>query len=330
MRKIVSVFVGVLMFLGFSTQACNAATKIKFAVATPPGAHLTRAAEDFKKFIEEKSKGKYTVDLFIWGSYGASDTVFAAIQFGELQMALESTSNLSQFAPELAVFDMPYLMPSTEAVLAVTEGDLGKEVLSYLDKKNVHSLGYFFIGNRYIISNKKLSTAADLKGLKHRTTASPYHIASIRSLGLSPIPIAATELVTSLQQGVVDTADVEINWMVVGRGCDLCKYILNSEHLANLYAAYCSQEWIDSLSKDDRSLFDEGFALMMKNGKQYSLDSIQESLDILVNKENCVYTELSPEEKAKLVEMSREAYKALPADIRALATKISDASKSLQ
>ena len=63
---------------------------------------VVAAQKDFKEFIETKSNGRYEVEVYFGATMGNCDTVFQGVQFGTIQIALDSVSNLSQFAPELA------------------------------------------------------------------------------------------------------------------------------------------------------------------------------------------------------------------------------------
>ncbi|MDL2314013.1 TRAP transporter substrate-binding protein DctP, partial [Desulfovibrio sp. OttesenSCG-928-C14] len=95
--------------------------------------------QGFKKTLEERTNGRYRVDLYAGNSIGNIDTVFQGIQFGTLHMGVDTTSNLTQFAPEYAAFDMPYLLPGRAATQYLFASKLGDELRGYLDKRGART-----------------------------------------------------------------------------------------------------------------------------------------------------------------------------------------------
>ncbi|MGN1038430.1 MAG: TRAP transporter substrate-binding protein, partial [Mailhella sp.] len=84
--------------------ALAAPQTIKVSLVTKDSDMFTKVMRDtFKPMIEEKSGGKYKVEIYTGGALGNSDTVIQGTQFGTIHLAMESTSNISQFVPEFAV-----------------------------------------------------------------------------------------------------------------------------------------------------------------------------------------------------------------------------------
>ena len=59
-------------------------------------------------------------------SFGNFEAVVQGLQFGMLQFAQESPSNLSIYDPKLMIFDLPYLMPDYDAVNICSTAKLGR------------------------------------------------------------------------------------------------------------------------------------------------------------------------------------------------------------
>ena len=92
-------------------------TLVKIALTQPTGHPTTDLIRgQFKKTIEEKTNGRFRIDVFDNYSFGNFEAVVQGLQFGMLQFAQESPSNLSIYDPKLMIFDLPYLMPDYDAV----------------------------------------------------------------------------------------------------------------------------------------------------------------------------------------------------------------------
>ena len=312
-----------LVALGLARPVMAAPTVVKVSIVQPDGDPSADAMrEDFKPFIEEKTKGRYRVDVYAGGSLGNADTVFQGVQFGSLHIATESTSNLSQFAPPLSVLDMPYLFPTWESIEKAFAQKAGQDLLATLNKSGVKPLGLIPSTFRVLATNREIHTLQDIQGLKLRATASKWHIASIKALGMNPTPMAATEMVTGIQQGVVNGADPNITSLISFRFCDVAKYVLLSDHVPVLFVLYTNGTWWNKLPPEDRAIFDEGVKLYHDSTqKRYAAES-KSVLETVQKQHGVKVSPLSPEQKALWVEKAAPVYNELPKDFQDIANAI--------
>ena len=278
---------------------------------------VVAAQKDFKEFIETKSNGRYEVEVYFGATMGNCDTVFQGVQFGTIQIALDSVSNLSQFAPELAIMDMPFLMPGEEQVRRITEGPVGDHIMSYLGKKGVHPVQLNLVTPRAIVSTTPLTKPDDIHGQKMRSTTSRTHMAAIKGLGFAPPPLPPSEILTGLQQGVIVATDTEYPGIYNWRFCDVAKHILLSDYIPVIWFVYASQDWYNSLPAEDRALFDEGFKIYQQAFRGYIDEAVEQTFKTIQEEYGCTITRLTDEEKAVFAERSRGAYDILtPAQMK--------------
>ena len=115
--------VAALSLLLPAAHAQAAPTVVKIALTQPTGHPTTDLIRgQFKKTIEEKTNGRFRIDVFDNYSFGNFEAVVQGLQFGMLQFAQESPSNLSIYDPKLLIFDLPYLMPDYDAVNILLDG----------------------------------------------------------------------------------------------------------------------------------------------------------------------------------------------------------------
>ena len=188
-----------LMLLGLTAANGQAATVIKLAHPNVPAHPMGQGYELFKKDLEDRSKGAFTVQIYDSSKFGNFDAVVQGIRMGVLQMGSDGVGNFSVFNPKLMAFDMPFLIPSYEASDLITDGPIGQELAKSLENNNIIGLGYIEIGFKNIFSNRPVRTLEDAKGLKIRSTHSKAHIDVLQSLGMNPTPVAWGDVYTALQ-----------------------------------------------------------------------------------------------------------------------------------
>jgi TRAP-type C4-dicarboxylate transport system substrate-binding protein len=120
-------------------------------------------------------------------------------------MAIGSTINWSPQVKELNLFSMPFLMPDYKAMDALTQGDVGKQIFSIIDKAGVMPLAWGENGYREITNSKKaLRTPDDLKGMKIRVVGSPLFLDTFTALGANPTQMSWADAQPALTSGAVD------------------------------------------------------------------------------------------------------------------------------
>ena len=307
----------------FVADGMAAPKKIKVWTGNPEGDPILAGMKDaFKPFVEKESNGKYVVEIYPAMSLGSSDSAFQGAQFGSIQIVVDSVNNIGQFIPQFAAFDVPYLLPDEEKLNRAFNSKAVEHLWSYAEKKGIKPLNVVLATYRGILSSKPILKLEDARGMKDRTSASKYHIAAMESLGFIPTPMAASEALTAIQQGVIDSVDYEWHAFVAQRIVDVAKNLLLSDHLPVLYMAYTSSDWWDGLSKADREMFTKALEVY----RQHVINIYDErNAQVLVRMEKefgVKVTRLSPEEKARWIEASKAALKSFPKDIAALAEEI--------
>ena len=330
LKKIVSIAViSVLSLLGMALNADAAPIKIQVAFGEPadsPG--CAPAIPWIKEYVEKKTNGKYEVDIYFNGALGNYDTLYQGMQFGTVHIVEDSTSNFSIYAPELAVFDVPYLMPTQDDVRKIIYGPIGEKIRLSLDKRGgVKTIGYLNANYRYIIGNKHWKNLDDMKGAKIRSSASKTHINALRAMGVNPVPMPGTEILTGLQQGVVDGFDGNLIFEYTSGISGVSKYLLRTDHLPVLYLLCVSQVWWDSLPPEDQKIFSEAFSHVIKEVDVNFEKACPEVIKAMQERDGVVYTEMSPEDLAKAEEMTRPAVNELSPEQKQLVEEIRAALK---
>lgn len=305
-KRVIAVLALIALLVPAAAQAAPVVVKIAL---TQPGTHPTTQLFEglFKETIERESKGKYRVDVFNNYSFGNFEAVVQGLQFGMLQFAQESPSNLSIYNPQLMVFDLPYLMPDYDSVNLILDSPTGDKLAKSLEKIGIHGMGWIALGTRHYWMRKPFSTLEQAKAMKIRATASKVHIAMTKAFGMNPTPMAWSETFTALQQGTVDGTDVDIHSAVTANIHEVTSPVLTG-HFYTPHLFMASKKFMDSLPPEDRKLFEDTFAKVQKL-QRVAIHEGEQKLIEKLKADGINVVELSPEERAKFMERGKSIYK---------------------
>ncbi|MDO5757135.1 MAG: TRAP transporter substrate-binding protein [Rhodobacterales bacterium] len=170
------------------------------------------AATKFRDLVAERTDGAVTIEIFPNATLGDERTLLEGMQIGTVDMGLITNGPVSNFLEDMAVFELPFLFPSSQAAYAVLDGEIGQELLDRLEEVNLKGLAYAERGFRNLTNSERpVNTPADMKGMRIRVMENPVYIDTFRELGADAIPMAWTEALTAMQQGTIDGQENPVN-----------------------------------------------------------------------------------------------------------------------
>ncbi len=292
-----------------TTYAVAGPIVIKLAHPNVPQHPMGQAFEKFKELIESRSNGEFRVDIFDSSKFGNFDSVVQGLQFNMLQMGSAATPNLAPFSDEFLIFDLPFLFPDYPSADKITDGPIGMNATKALEKSGIIGLGYIEIGFRNLWNNKKtVSTLADAKGLKIRSTPSKAHIATLKELGMNPTPISWGEVYTALQQKTVDGIDIDLNLAWHNNFPEVNNNVTIVNSLYSPHLVMISKRFLDGLTPVQRELVLTTFDEVKLYERKLIRDGEKEIMAKLKDKGVSV-TVLSPEERKRWAEATADVYK---------------------
>ena len=219
------------------------------AADTPKG----KAAEMFAKKAAEMTGGKVKVEVYANSTLYKDKEEMEALQLGAVQMLAPS---LAKFGPlgvrEFEVFDLPFIFGSYDDLRKVTNGPVGKQLLSKLEPKGIRGLAYWDNGFKSFSLNSPIKSPADLKGKKLRIQSSKVLEEQIRALGGLPQVMAFSEVYQALQTGVVDGTENPISNLYTQKMHEVQKHLTLTEHGYLGYAVIVNKKFWDGLPGDVR------------------------------------------------------------------------------
>ncbi len=181
---------------------------LKASSSSAPNEPTVRGLEVFGEELARATHGRIVVNVYPNSVLGSEREVIELTILGAVELACPSNAPLATFAPELLVFDLPYLFRDREHMYRVLDGPIGESFREPLRAKGLRLLGYFDVGLRHLMTrDRQVDTLDDMSGLKIRTMENPLHLRAFETFGASPLPMAYGEVYTALEQGVIDGAE---------------------------------------------------------------------------------------------------------------------------
>lgn len=274
-----------------------------------------KMVKKFADLISQKSGGSINVQLYPGGQLGNTTEFTEAVVGGSIDIGTGMTTDLVDFIPEMALFDMPNLFKDVKQMRTLLSSDYAKTTLNgYCENAGVYMLGYSDAGFRELTTNKKTTTLADLKGQKIRTMTNNYHIAYWNELGASATPMQFTEVFMGLQQKTIDGEENPYMNIVGNNFQDVQKYVVETNHLGHIITFFMSDKLYKSLPDNTKALVDE----CAEEAVSYASGIADE--EIAADKKKCedAGTEiitLSDEDQATLKDKSQVVYDMVREDL---------------
>lgn len=294
-----------LMVSAFSVSAADIKERnMRIAIANNPGHPQFEGAQRFADVVGRMSDGKIKIKVFGGASLGKDTQVTSAMQGGVIDMAVMSTNLLVGVAKEAGLLDLPFLFENEKEAYAVLDGPVGKKIHAALEPKKLVGLGYFELGYYNIHNGKRpITKLEDLQGLKMRVTETPISIETMAALGANPVPIPYAELYGVLEQKIVDGGGQPLINMVYSKFGEVSKFYSINRYSYTPQSLLISMKAWDSLSADERKIFQDAAKEAVDFHRQQSQKKSAESLVEL--KRTTQINEVSPAEIARMRDATR-------------------------
>lgn len=317
MKKLLAAVLAMVMLLGVTacgskdnTAAGTTVLKMGHVYSESYPMHLAMLA--MADEVYEKTEGRYKIEIYPNGTLGNESDLNEGVSIGTVAMSFTATTPLATSIPDLARFDLPYLIQDydhADAVFFDEDSSIRASLISSIDSAGYKTLALVENGFRQLYTNKKVASTADLKGLKIRVMENPLHIELWNTLGASPTAMAASEAMTGLQQGTINAVEMFHTAYATSGFSELCKYYVNTNHIYTCGALLLSAKVWNGMSEADQKVFADAAATMAATTNSQLRDMDESNRDKIVNE---LVEEAFDLDKTELRTMVQSIYDAHP------------------
>lgn len=222
-----------ITFFSVSGAGGGDVLEIRMAHNQSEGSEIADSIDKISVFVSEEPEANLDVKIYASGVLGTEKEAIEMVKAGVLDMAKVSSNTLGQFKDEYSIFAVPYLFQSQQHYYdALEQSEQVKALFLSTEEEGYIAIGYYANGARnfYLKEDVPCTDPSVLKGRKIRSMPSTTSMDMIELMGGSPVPMAAGETYTSLQQGIVDGAENTELALTVDGHQDLVKSYTYTEH----------------------------------------------------------------------------------------------------
>lgn len=249
MKKLVIGTITAAM-IATSGMAADYIMKVSHVVSasTPKG----KAADFLEKRIEELTGGKIDVQVFPNSQLYGDGEEMKALAMNNVQLIMPSLSKFTSIAPQMQLFDLPFIFRDKDHLYKVMDGEVGKILKSKVDeKKQMLAMDYWDAGFKDLSSSKKpLILPEDANGMKFRIQSSKVLEAQFKSIGGNPQVLPFSEVYSALQQGVVDGTENPLSNFYTKKFHEVQSSLTMTEHGYLGYLVVMNEQFWNKLPKN--------------------------------------------------------------------------------
>ncbi len=178
---------------------------VKLATLVPEGSVWDKSMREMGAEWTSATQGRVILRVYPGGVAGDEPDVVRKMRIGQLQAAAVTTAGLANIDPAFNVFNIPMFFVSYPELYATLDK------LEPLLKQRLESKGFVLLawghgGWVYFFTKNPVETVEGLRRTKMFVWAGDDQMVTLwKTLGFRPVPLAATDIMSSLQTGMIDS-----------------------------------------------------------------------------------------------------------------------------
>ncbi|MEW8031507.1 MAG: TRAP transporter substrate-binding protein DctP [Candidatus Thiodiazotropha endolucinida] len=197
--------INTLLLLLLLNPMSQAGTTLKIATLAPDGTNWMKEMRAAAKQIKQQTDGRVKIRFYPGGVMGNDSSVLRKIRIGQLHGGAITGGGLSSVYKDAQVYTLPFQFRNLQEVDAVRQV-MDPQIIEGLKKQGYISFGLSEGGFAYLLSNSPVTSTENMKDLKIWIPEGDQVNASMfQELGISPVPLPLTDVLTGLQTGLIDT-----------------------------------------------------------------------------------------------------------------------------
>jgi TRAP-type C4-dicarboxylate transport system substrate-binding protein len=225
MKSIVRI--SAIAFALLVSVAAHADVIIKLGTLAPNGSPWHTLLKEMGQKWEQASGGKVKLRVYPGGVLGNEGDMIKKMRIGQLQAAAVTTIGLHDISPDPQAVDVPGMVDSW-ATLDYVMDRMAPQLERAVEQKGYVVLGWSEVGFVRFFSTKKLATLPEMQSAKMFCwEGDPASADAWRAGGFHPVVMSSTDIVPSLQTGLIDTVALAPLYAYSSRVFERAKYMLD-------------------------------------------------------------------------------------------------------
>lgn len=220
---------------------------------------IGQALQHWADSLAEKSGGTMEIVLYPDSQLGSKTDLIDSMLLGENVATLADGAFYADYGvPDFGIVFGPFLFDNWDQCWTLIESDWYKEQETKLQDKGLKLLASnWAYGARHTLTVKPVNTVEDLAGMKIRVPSNQIQSLGFDVLGAASTGISLGEVYQSLQTKTIDGAENPLSTLYGRKLQEVAKYLILDGHVLNFTTWVCSNDWFNSLTKEQQNLLIE-------------------------------------------------------------------------
>ncbi len=225
---------------------------IKLGTLAPQGSTWHDLLKELAQRWEQASGGQVRLRVYAGGAQGSEGDMVRKMAIGQLQAAAISNVGMHDVIPEPQVFSVPFLFDD-EAQMECAFEKMRPKLDEALAKRGLVALHWSRVGSIYLFCDEPRRTPGDMKSAKvWAWEGDPKSVEAYRAAGLYPVVLAATDIMPSLQTGMIDCVPNIPLYVLTARFFDKANHMMDAPWSYMVGATVVRKETWEKIAPDLR------------------------------------------------------------------------------
>ncbi len=231
---------------------------IKMATLSPDGSPWDGFFESMGEDWEKGTDGRVSLTIYPGGVAGDEPDILRKMKIGQYHAAALSVSGLADISRDFTVFEIPLFFRSEREMFHVLR-ELTPGLRTTLHEKGFVLLGWGYVGQVHFFTNERARTVEEMQKLRIFTWAGDEAMTDWwRQGGFKPVALAATDIVTGLQTGMIDALAVPPIYAMSVQFFKQAKYLADIPLIPMMGAIVLTKRAWNRISEADREVLFQG------------------------------------------------------------------------
>lgn len=317
-----------LFLLSFCLSPVFATTNFVVTSEIPIKTNPSPYIVDFIDRVKELSDGELVGQYFQAGQLYTDTEALAALGTGTVQFVFPVSTRLEQMDKRTGILNLPFMINYHQMTSQCFQQELTSMTSEYLEQANIEILGFLRTAELiFLMAEDPVDEVEDLNGKRIRLVGGTVMQNAMRSVGSSPISMAASEMAVAMSQGAIDGAMTSpAGWAhVLGRAA---KYgvLFPGMSLATSAIAVDGQ-WYNSLPAELKASVDKAVHELIERQWTETVEK-DRNLILQMKEQGGIYTEIKSPEVDKMKEKFLDANSSFTSRYPSVYKKYQEISKN--
>ena len=207
MKRLLGLFLVIALVIALTPGGAPAANVVTFRLGhtTAPTHHYHYVSLMFAEKIAERTNGRIEILVFPSDQLGTQMESIEGTMLGTQDMVLTSDMALSNWIPEMGIFNLPFIFRDAAHFRTVLNGPIAERISDKMGPTGAQVLAWWDGGLRHVTNSvRPIVTPEDLSGLVIRVPEGAVYLETFSALGAIPTVLGLGEVYSALQLGTVD------------------------------------------------------------------------------------------------------------------------------